>query len=384
MATIESARAQAIDAYVTHNPLCRINEQWPMEFGGNIRYEAVFEIPIQLLRYNLNNGRYAMELAREQADAGYTFDPDKPEDHKLLRELLLKLNPEQTELLRRDIEERGQIYPGVITRDGRVINANRRMAILESLHAEHPGGQYEKLRVQRLPDDVDERDLWRLEAGLQLSRDTRADYSPINELLKLRQGRDAGLSPHELSAAMFGRKVSWVEDALDRLAVMEQYLDYFHWSGQYHLLDETNEQFIELQKNMKALEKEGFDAQQLYRWLLAMFEFIRARVSNWDLRIVKKIALDDEASLTVEEQVITKTEAGEHLDPDDVRQTYEAAKATIESKDEKNQPNLLLHKALAALNALSVGTPHLISGANKYTFRKLRKKVEELDEVFKA
>lgn len=99
---LNSERAQAIDAYIAANLTCMVNEKWPMEFGGKIDYEPVYHIPIKLLCYNLHNGRYALELAREEADAGIQFDPTRPQDHVKLRDLLLKLDPEQTALLKQE------------------------------------------------------------------------------------------------------------------------------------------------------------------------------------------------------------------------------------------------------------------------------------------
>jgi len=379
---VTSKRAQAIDAYISSNPKCQVNEKWPMEFGGKIDYQPVYRIPIKLLCYNLANGRYAMELAQEQEDAGYAFDPTRAKDRARLRDLLLRLDPEQTALLKQDIAGRGQIYPGVITQDGFVINANRRMAILESLHNETGNNKYESLLVQRLPAGVPEDDLWRLEAGLQLSRDTRADYSPVNELLKLRQGAKVGMSAKELAAAMFGRKESWVQESLDRLSVMEQYLDYFKWPGQYHRLNYTNEQFIELQKTLKAMEKDGIDAEERYTWLICGFQLIHAGVKNWDLRDLKKIAADSDAAEVLETQVIAATKPGKPLKAEIVEQAYEAAQDTIKSKDEKNQPYTLLHKAHVALSALDLKSKHLVNSHNKLIFRKIRGLVKQLEGRF--
>ena len=71
------------------------------------------------------------------------------------------------------------------------------MAILEELYTETKNEEYQFLDVQILPKSVDEKGLWRIEAGLQLSRDKRLDYSPINQLLKLEEGVNAGLLPEE-------------------------------------------------------------------------------------------------------------------------------------------------------------------------------------------
>ncbi len=378
MSTIVSERAQKIEAYIEQNPACKIDDSWPMEFGGRVHTGPVYELPISLLCYNLKNGRYAVQLARLQADEGYELDPTRATDHTKLHDLLLSLDREQTEMLKEDLSERGQIYPGVITQDGFVINANRRMAILETLHAEHPGGQHEKLKVQRLPD-VNDADLWRLEAGLQLSRDTRAEYSPINELLKLREGVKAGLTPAAIAAAMYGRKTTWVVESLERLSTMEQYLVYFNLEGQHHLLDGTDEQFVELQRNMKALEREGLTKEDQFTWLVCLFQLIRARVSNWDLRDVKKIALDDDAAEPLYEEVITKSEPGVTLAEKDVVEAFDAAQARMKSKQEANQPTLLLQKALAALGAIEPKDPNVAKGKAKFLFNKIRKRVKELE-----
>jgi hypothetical protein len=379
---VASERADHIRAYIQEHPFSKIDERWPMEFGGIIRYQPVYDIPINLLCYNLKNGRYAVELAKLQADESYQLDPTRATDHEKLRSLLLSLDPEQTEALKEDIRQRGQIYPGVITQDGFVINANRRMAVLEKLHQAEPGGKFEKLKVQVLPDDVDDRDLWRLEAGLQLSRDTRADYSPINELLKLREGRDAGLKPTEIAAAMYGRKATWVEESLGRLDTMEQYLSYFGLDHGYHHLEGTNEQFIELQKNLKALEREGLDAEERYDWLICQFQLIRAGVSNWDLRDVKKIALDHDAQDRLQEEVIAKSQPGSALPQASVLAAFDAAQNTIKSKEEATRPGVLLQRAVAALDAITPDNPHLVADRNnKYLFKKLRSHVKKLEKI---
>ena len=51
----------------------------------------------------------------------------------------------------------------------------------------------------------DEKGLWRIEAGLQLSRDKRLDYSPINQLLKIDEGIKAGLTPTQIAATYYGK-----------------------------------------------------------------------------------------------------------------------------------------------------------------------------------
>ena len=60
------------------------------------------------------------------------LNPDSVEDSAEIRKILLSLDHTDTELLKEDLKETGQMYPGVITNDGCVINGNRRMAVIEA------------------------------------------------------------------------------------------------------------------------------------------------------------------------------------------------------------------------------------------------------------
>jgi hypothetical protein len=59
------------------------------------------------------------------------------------------------------------------------------MATLEELYSEDPNKKWENLWAVRLPKDISEKDLWRIEAGLQLSKKKVADYGPVNNLLMI-------------------------------------------------------------------------------------------------------------------------------------------------------------------------------------------------------
>lgn len=150
-----------------------------------------------------------------------------PRDAEEIRKLLLRQDPTKTSQLRDEMRRVGQIEPGIITYDGYVINGNRRMAIFEDMHRVEPDGRWERIEVHRLPKTgIGAKDLWRIEAGLQLSREKRLDYGPVNDLLKLREGNAAGMSPNEMAATMFGVSAEDVAFKLKVLALIDQYLEY--------------------------------------------------------------------------------------------------------------------------------------------------------------
>jgi hypothetical protein len=190
---IQSNKAKEIDAYIeSHDPEIG---KWPVEISGQKCILPFYRIPINpYLKYNVNNGRLAMDVQQWEKDYHRKLDACDEEDAKIIRSLLLELDPEKTRILKGDLKLKGQIEPGVITHDGFVINGNRRMAIFEELHDDEPTGKWECLEVVRLDPNISERDLWKIEAGLQLSKDKIAEYHPVNELLKIKQGISAGLT----------------------------------------------------------------------------------------------------------------------------------------------------------------------------------------------
>ena len=79
------------------------------------------------------------------------------------------------------------------------------MAVLKSLNDGDPLQKYQFLEVARLPSGVSEKDLWRIEAGIQMAKEEKLEYGPINERLKFREGIDAGFGPTEISRVLMGR-----------------------------------------------------------------------------------------------------------------------------------------------------------------------------------
>lgn len=59
---INSERANAIDAYLGSHPDAEVG-RWPLEIGGRKEILPFYRIPIKdLLCYNVNNGRLAMDV----------------------------------------------------------------------------------------------------------------------------------------------------------------------------------------------------------------------------------------------------------------------------------------------------------------------------------
>jgi hypothetical protein len=151
---IISERAKAIDGYIATHSDAEIGK-WPLEIAGQKVILPFYRFPIkELLCYNKNNGRLAMDVREWERTNGRELDAMVQEDSEIIRQMLLNLEPSKTLGLKEDIRKKNQMEPGVITNDGFVINGNRRMAVLEELHSEEPTGKWLFLEAVRLPETI--------------------------------------------------------------------------------------------------------------------------------------------------------------------------------------------------------------------------------------
>lgn len=198
---IQSKRAGEISAFIEQHQAC-IKGKQKVEINGKIEFLDSYMLPLQLLQYNHENGRFNLEIQEYEAQINRKLDPTDKADINKLKELLLQ-DVIEAEKLFSDLEQVGEQREfAAITHDGIVVNGNRRMATIEKLHIKYPA-KWSELWVVRLPEGISEKDLWKIEAGLQLSKEKVADYGPVNNLLMIREGKKAGLNHSEIAASMY-------------------------------------------------------------------------------------------------------------------------------------------------------------------------------------
>ncbi|MEM2160897.1 MAG: hypothetical protein QXN55_08095, partial [Candidatus Nitrosotenuis sp.] len=224
-----TTNAQKIDDYIQNNPQCILPKRVDVILMGKKVELQVYRIPIELTFYNIKNGRFAAEYIDLQVKENRQLDPQNPDDSKRIRQMLLEIDPNQSKILQQDLLLYGQKQPGIITHDGSIINGNRRRASLDEL-VESGKSEFKYIEVGRLPPNVSHQDLWKIEAGIQLSKSIQLDYGPINELLKFKEGIDAGLTPIEVAKSLYG---DWKEkDIIERLEQLKLITEYLAFLGE--------------------------------------------------------------------------------------------------------------------------------------------------------
>lgn len=392
-----------------------------VEIAGEKKTLSVYRMPISDLRYNIRNGRFAAELRWKEAALGRALDSNDLDDAAIIRDLLLNQSEDETKILKEDLMLKGQIDPGLITFDGNVINGNRRMAIFQSLHDEDPQPQWEYLDIQVLPKGISAKDLWRIEAGLQLSRDKRLDYEPINELLKLREGIEANLTPEEIAALYYGkRSKKYVEDGLKRLALIEMYLEFIGKPEHYHLASRKVEHFINIQKNEATLTKEGYAKADLTKIYPVVFNLILSDETHLGIRklgqVFKNTRAWERATRTplevepessgaeiVEEEendldvdsIPTSRASQEAVRTDEadpnlaklkqqalrLRESYRSAVDIVDYEKERERPLKLVERAITVLETIDMESDHFRLEDVLQAIVKLEELVNQLKQV---
>jgi hypothetical protein len=226
------------------------NAHHQMMFKGEKIQLPIIKVSINLPKYRLENGRtscaqeeYLAKNSTVPKDL-FTADPElwtaQEAQHKLLLDMA-KLSD-----LAGYFEDSKNIQTETILLDeyGFVVNGNRRLATWrELLHSnENKYVHFQYIEVAVLPH-CDQKEIDRIEARLQITRDIRADYSwdARAKMLKLRQVRD-GFSVSEL-AGLYDINVGEINELFDMLSYGEEYLKSRGKPGYWSLISKQEEAF---------------------------------------------------------------------------------------------------------------------------------------------
>lgn len=243
-----------------------------LHYGGSRHLRKAYRVPIELLHFNIENGRYATKFSLlKAANPGVLIDP-RQDNWK--SEILKMLNGtwdnprtgattrnerSHFEELVADLEDRGQERTGIVLEDGGVMSGNRRLAALMTLAQAHPvNEQFKYLHAFIVPaDGVSAADRWRLEISAQTGVGRmQHEYEPVERLIKMREGVsllvESGRYGSEEEAVRvvandFGRDVGLVRKDLESLRHIDNYLEAIGKSDQYWLANELTEVFTEMQ-----------------------------------------------------------------------------------------------------------------------------------------
>ena len=264
---------------------------------GKLVTQPAYNLKLSDLIYNKYNGRIGsrVKTLEKPLNNDEKIDPSTPEGHKLIDDLLWHSSEPANKKTLKDINRYGQKEVGIVTKDGIIVDGNRRAMVIRRSTKENYF-----LAVVLDAEFEDERiEIQKLETSVQMGEDEKVTYNPIEKYIRAQEFKNADI-PIDDIADYFNVKDTKVEDYLRIMELMDAYLVNFNYPDMYIRLDKREGAFVDLDKWMEQLldksSSKGFDGyktRDVINLRRLCFDYIRSVYENtsgildWkDLRII--------------------------------------------------------------------------------------------------
>lgn len=209
--------------------------------NGQNQDQRVYEVRIDKLHYNVQNGRIATFISRFQMERG-ELPQDMDERDTLIERMIEEDNPSRLRTTKFDIKNKGQQEVAIILSNGTVIDGNRRFTCLRMLSRDEASSRF--LRCYIFPDTYDEKAIKGLELEIQLGRDEKVDYDPISRLVDINAWVNGGKMTAEEYGAHANISKGDMKKYLKQIEVMNDFLELINAPGAYHIAQDLKLQGI--------------------------------------------------------------------------------------------------------------------------------------------
>lgn len=278
-----------------------------LTIDGTTKTHPVYRIRLDQLYYNDQNDRIATWISKYNAENG-NLDVDSPNYNDIIHEMIKESNPDAFKKTKNNIRDFEQRESGVVLRDGRIIDGNRRFTCLRELSHDDPKFNYFDAVIlnNTYDDEYGKKAIKALELTLQHGTEKQVDYDPINKLVGVY--RDLVEDGHSFDddeyAKCINQKVSEVRKSKELAKLMVEFLDFINAPKQFYIAMNMNINgpLVEMYSVLKKLPdddmRERFKKHMFTALLYGSGDMTR------DIRRFKKLAeseLSDEYLLAADE-----------------------------------------------------------------------------------
>ena len=279
-----------------------INNNKPVKTGIKLPIRTnqkfdVYAIPIDYLVPNVLNDRIAWKIREFEAENGRKLSVENQDDVNFVYKMIEDEHPEDNDNTIRDIARKGQQEHGVITNDGIIIDGNRRATLIRKLFngmATRYGKDVEDFRYFEtvvLSEDIEEDEIMALETSIQIGKDEKVGYNPINIYIKVDNFISKGV-PIEKIVNYMAKDENDIKKRIEVFKLMNEYLETIGKPEHYTLLDGLEDQFISANGIFTKLDNKTYDASWNYTdadiadFKEVAFDYMRSRVEGKKFREV--------------------------------------------------------------------------------------------------
>jgi len=296
---IKEQRVSKISSLIlnTSNKIGEVEIHWKKQLTSF----PVFKIPLTYLLFNPYNGRIASQIKTIEKHRGNIIDISDKEDQELIKKLIWHSKVDKNKKTLNNLKEKGQLIHATITKDGVLIDGNRRGMLLSKLQE-----TYIKAIVLPVTLEEDPISIQELEYEYQIAVDEKLDYNPIEKYIKVKDLYDryklSGVDNNKIFsdlAKLNGFKKTEhkkVELLLSVYDLMVDYLKSINAEGYLVLLEKKEDLFLTLNSWMstflnsngsnKESKKgfEGYDENDVLDLKELCFDYIQAEFEGKKFR----------------------------------------------------------------------------------------------------
>ena len=257
--TREEAK-QKIEAILNSQPPIKTGQTLPIRNGTTFN---VYLIPVEYLAPNVLNDRIAWKIREFEAEKGRKLSPNNQDDVEYVYDLIEQENPKENAKTLKDLAEKGQQVDGIITKDGIIIDGNRRATLLRKLFkgaASKFNKNLEDFRFFKaivLSEDIDDKEIMALETRIQIGEDKKLDYNPICLYIKVDNLSSAEYNDQQIANYMNISEAE-VKDRREIFKLMNEYLEAIGKPNHYTLLEGLEDQFINTKTVFKRMDNRTY------------------------------------------------------------------------------------------------------------------------------
>ncbi len=240
---------------------------------GEVKVLKVYKVPITELYYNDKNDRIATFI-NEHSKLLAKMDIET-RNNEIMSEII-KSNKKAYKDTKAAIKSDGQLIPGVVASDGRVLDGNRRFTCLRELYEKEKIDKYKYFLTAVLDGELSnltESEIKKIEYNLQFAEEEKVSYDTIDMLVGIynhvqidgvNDEKETVLTPDEYIESKKISKQSFNKDVRTIKTLLE-YLEYINKPQQFHIARDNNlkEALVTLSQQLNKVEANDERKEQL-------------------------------------------------------------------------------------------------------------------------
>lgn len=206
---------------------------------NNAQLYKVYKVRLDQLYYNDQNDRVATWISQDKQSDPHNMEREIY--NKTIHQYITESNKNAINRTQKHISLVGQTEPGVILRDGRIIDGNRRFTCLRNIQEETNKTQYFETIILDKDFENSKKQIKMLELMLQHGMDEKVDYNPIDKLVGIYNDI---IDKKLLTTAEYANSINTnertVKQEVEKAKLMVEFLEFINAPLKFHIVRTMN------------------------------------------------------------------------------------------------------------------------------------------------